>query len=185
MRYFTLLLAFVFVGFSCSKQSNISKDFNCNTSTYDNLETLNDFKKNFSIQLPKNWKTNYYYDDVVSSIYSADTTLSLTQATLIDASYILNPIAIDAKFINKVKSDNQKMQLQEVTSKKTTFLGKPSYYNLSIGEKGKYDYQILNIFTKTNMGFLHVKTEIYGDSLVNERICKAVNLINKIKVDEL
>lgn len=184
MKFIIFFSVFTLLFFSCTNQSNISKDFSCgDTNSYTNLETLDDFKKYFKIQLPKNWKTSYYYNSIESSIYSTDTTLSLTkEATFIGASYILNPIEIDAQFINKIKSDNHKMQLQEISSKQTKFLEKPTYYNLSKGKKGKYDYKVLNIFTKTNTGFLYVKIEAYGDSLVDERICKAVNLVNKIEL---
>lgn len=175
---FTVIIIFI----SCNS-SELSQDFNCKTSGYSNLESLTDFKKNFNIKLPKNWKTNYYYDNVMSSIYSADTTVSLTKTVLIDASFITSPIHIDANFIQKIKNDNTKMDLKEVSSKKITFLNKPSYYNLSEGKKGKYNYKILNIFTKADVGFLHLKTEVYGDSLVNERICKAINLINRISLN--
>lgn len=167
--------------FSCNS-SELGNDFNCNSNTYTNLKSFTDFKKNFTIKIPKNWKTNYYYDDVVSSIYTADTTLSLTQATLIDASFVLNPVELDANFIDKIKNDNLKDGLQEVKSNNITFLKQPSYYNLSEGKKGKYSYKILNVFTKTNTGFLHIKTEIYGDSLTDNRICKAIKLIEKIKL---
>lgn len=182
MKRFFLFSTIIFLCFSCTKQSNISNDFKCSSDSYSNLERFTDFKKNFTIKLPKKWNTNYYYDNVVSSIYTADTTLRLTQATLIDASFVLNPVELDENFIKKIKNDNLKAGLQEIKSNNTTFLKQPTYYNLSEGKKGKYSYRILNIFNKTNTGFLHIKTEIYGDSLVNERICKAINLIEKIKL---
>lgn len=166
--------------FSCNS-SEISKDFNCKSGSYSNLEQFIDFKKNFNMKIPKNWKTSYYYDNVVSSIYTADTTLNLTKTTLIDVSFILSPAEFDKNFTDKIKADNKQMKLQEVASKSVTFLKKPSYYNLSEGKKGKYKYTILNIFTKQTTGFLHIKTEVYGDTLINERLCKAVNLIDKIE----
>lgn len=177
-KYFILL----FVGLASCNSSKLQKDFNCNSNSFSNLKTLTDFRKNFKIKIPENWKTNYYYDNVVSSIYAADTTINLTKTILIDASFVLNPIEIDSVFIEKMKTESKNMGLQEVTSKTTTFLKQPSYYNVFEGKKGKYKYTILNIFTKDNLGFLHVKTEIYGDSLVNERICKAINLVEKIEL---
>ncbi len=168
--------------FSCGKSSSLNNDFHCKTDTYGNLETRRDFNKNFRIKLPKTWKTNYYYDNTVSSIFSADTTLNLTKTTLIDASFVTSGNEFDQEFINKIKSDNEQMGLTEILSKSGKFDGKPMYYNLSKGKRTKFDYQILNVFIKANLGFLHVKTEVYGDLLVDERFCKAVDLINKIEI---
>lgn len=181
MRLLLFLLS-IYMLISCSS-NDLSKDFTCTNDSFSNLEELTDYKKNFTTEIPKNWKINYYYDDVVSSIYAADTTLSLTQTTLIDVSFVLSPQEIDDAFIKKIKADNTSMQLEEVTSKNTSLFSKSSYYNIAKGKKGKYNYKVLNVFTKTDLGFLHVKTEVYGDSLVDERICKAVKLIDKIELN--
>ena len=51
------------------------------------------------------------------------------------------------------------------------------------GKKGKFNYQICNIFIKVNeSNFILAKTEIYGDSLVNQRFCKSFSLIENIKL---
>lgn len=143
---------------------------------------MDDFKKVFSIKLPKHWNTKLYYDDGVSSVYTADTTQSLTKAILLDATFILNTNEIDSKFIDKVKADNLSLELKELNSKKISFLNNDGYYNLATGKKGKYTYHLLNVYSKATTGFLHVKTEIYGDSLVDQRICDAVKLIENIRL---
>lgn len=182
MKYFLFLMLFV-SAISCKRKSDLSKDFSCSSKSFTNLSSLTDFKKNFTIKLPKKWKTNYYYDSSVSSIYSADTTKSLTQTTLIDATFVTNIAEIDDAFIDKIKNDNKKMNLKEIISKKTIFINKPTYYNLSKGKKSAFDYRILNIFVKANMGFLHLKTEVYGNSSVNERLCKAIDLFEEIELN--
>lgn len=181
MKYFILSFAFIILLSSCNS-NQISEDFNCETNSFSNLEPITDFKKTFSFKIPKKWKTNLYYDDAVSSIYTADTTISLTKTILIDASFIKNSVEIDTIFIQKVKTDNNKLALKQVKENKVTFLNNDTYYNLAKGKKGKFQYHVLNVFSKVNTGFLHLKTEIYGDSLVNERICKAVKLINNIQL---
>ncbi len=181
MKKIILLSIITSILFSCNSNL-IAKDFDCQTSSYSNLEKVTDYKKNFDISIPKNWKTKLYYDDAVSSIYSADTTVSLTNSTLIDASYVLNTTPINDEFINKVKADNAKLKLEEVKSKKTTFINNEAYYNLAKGKKGKFKYHVLNVFSNANTGFMHIKTEVYGDSLVNERICKAIKLIHNIQL---
>lgn len=166
---------------SCESHE-LSKEFSCETTAYENLETVEDFKKKFTIEFPKHWKINLYYEDAVSSIYAADTTLTLSEATLIDVSFITNPDTIDDDFINKVKNDNAELQLSEVQSNRIQFKRNDAYYNFAKGKRGKFNYHILNLFSKTKTGFIHAKTEIYGDSLVNERLCSAISLIEKVRV---
>jgi hypothetical protein len=67
ITYSILLMALLLL-LSCAKQSEISKDFNCLTTAYKNLEKVDDVKNLFSLQLPKNWKINLYQDEVQSSI---------------------------------------------------------------------------------------------------------------------
>lgn len=178
--YFIFLTIFI----SCGKSSALKKDFSCNYSiNLNNTKDVNDVRGLFTMQLPKGWKTNLYYDNSLSSIYAADTTVNLTQSVLLDASIIHAPIQLDDSFKEKIKNDNNRMQLKELKSKDIKLFDKTSYYNLSKGKKGKYPYHILNVFTKVNSdNFIHIKTEIYGDSLVNERLCKAINIIEKTHV---
>ena len=69
---------------SCSQQSEVSKKFNCKPTNFTNLEKIEDVKNLFSLEIPKKWKTNLYYDDLQSSIYTADTTKQLTETFLLD-----------------------------------------------------------------------------------------------------
>ena len=51
------------------------------------------------------------------------------------------------------------------------------------GEKRGFNYQICNTFIKLNASsFIIAKTEIYGDSLVNQRFCEAFSLLENIKL---
>lgn len=183
MKY--LLISFsIFTLLSCNNPSKLSKEFNCNSESFKNLKKHTDYKKQFSIKFPKSWKTNYYYDNLTSSIYSADTTISLTKTTLIDISFIQSEVNFNEDFKKKLQTDNLDMNLVEISSKPIDFLNKKSFLNLAKGKKGKFDYQILNVFTKIDeANFLHLKTEVYGNSLVNERICKAIKLLERIKIN--
>ncbi|MFY7670914.1 hypothetical protein ACOSP6_07465 [Tenacibaculum sp. MEBiC06402] len=179
--YYTLLLIALLTVSSC-KSNKLSEEFKCTSPEFTNLEEVTDFKKNFTFEVPKHWKTNLYYDDAVSSIYTADTTVSIKETVIIDASFILNPIEIDSEFIAKIKNENKSGELNELISKQIKFLNNDAFYNYVEGKKGKYTYHLLNVFTKANLGFMHIKTEIYGDSLVDQRLCKAINLIDKIRL---
>lgn len=176
---FTLLL------FSCNKQSILKQDFNCKESFFSNLEEIKDSNGKFSVQLPSNWKTNLYTDAIQSSIYGADTTKQLTKTILLDVSYISNTIEINDLFKLKVENENLSNKLIQKTTRELNFLNKPSYYLISIGKKGIYNYKSLQLFITTNKEkTMLVKAEIYGDSLVNERLCKAITLIEKIKIHQ-
>ena len=96
-----LFILLVLILFSCNS-SELQKEFQCTSSSFSELEKVSDVRKLFFVQLPKHWKTNLYYDNSQTSIYSADTTKSLTQSTLIDITYIHNSINFDKTFLIKI-----------------------------------------------------------------------------------
>ncbi|MCG1036872.1 hypothetical protein [Polaribacter sargassicola] len=179
------IIAFVvtlFLFISCDKPSKISKKFNCNTTKISNLEEVKDFKNLFSVEIPKNWKTNLYYDHFQSSIYTADTTQQLTETLLLDITFINKSINFDTNFKLKQEQENLSKNLIKIKSEETTFIEKPSYYTISKGKKGNYNYQVSHVYIKINeQNFILAKAEIYGDSLVSERFCNAFSMIEKIK----
>lgn len=182
MKKITLLITLIsFLG--CKQSSEISNNLNCKPKSYNNLETIEDFKKSFSVKLPKNWKTNLYYDKYQSSIYSADTTLQLTETFLIDITKITKELRLDENFLLGYKQELLNQQLVEINSYKTTFLNKETYFSKVLGKKSGFPYQVYNLFIKVNQNnYIHAKTEVYGDSLANERLCNALSLIEKIEL---
>ena len=159
------------------------QDFNCKEVFFNDLEVIKDVKGSFSVQLPTSWKTNLYTDEVQSSIYTADTTKQLTASILLDVSHISNSIEINELFKLKIEQDNLSDKRIQKKGKVLSFLNKPSYYSVSVGKKGKYAYQLLQLFIKINKeNSLVVKAEIYGNSHVNERLCSAITLIEKIEI---
>jgi hypothetical protein len=169
--------------FSCKQPSILKQDFNCKASFFSNLKEIKSPNGNFSVQVPSNWKINLYTDALQSSIYGADTTKQLTNSILLDLSYISNTIEINELFKLKVENENLSNKLIQKKTKELNFLNKPSYYVISIGKKGTYSYKSLQLFITTNKEkTMLVKAEIYGDSLVDERLCKAITLIEKIKI---
>jgi len=180
LSFLTASLLFI----SCKKQSEIAVHFNCK-NTINNLEVIKDVKKIFSVEYPKHWKTNLFYDDIQTSIYTADTTKQLTETVLLDITFINQKINFNDSFKLKQEQESLSNNLIQTTSKEIMLLNKPSYYTVSKGKKGKFPYQICNIFIKIkNHNFIQAKTEIYGDSLVNERMCIGFTLIEKIKIHQ-
>lgn len=169
--------------FSCQKSSEISQAFHCESVTFNNLEKITDVKNLFSVKYPKTWKTNLYYDDVQSSIYTADTTKQLTETILLDVTFINKKINFNDDFKLLQEKESLSKNLIQTTSKNLILFDKPSYYTVSKGKKGKFAYQVYNTFIKVNnQNFILAKTEIYGDSLVDERVCNAISLIEKINI---
>ena len=185
MKKLLFLLGALLLLYSCNSQSKISKDFKCQNFSFKNLEDVNDFKNSFTIKLPKSWKTNLYYDDVQSSVYSADTIKQLTETLLVDITLIKNNINFNDAFKLKQEQNNLSKKLIKKTSKEISLLNKPSYYTISEGKKGDFDYKVSHIFIKLNeQKFIFAKAEVYGDSLVEERLCKAYSLVETIKLTQ-
>jgi hypothetical protein len=178
-----LLIIILLVGLgACSSKSQISKDLNCEPESYTNLEVVEDVDKKFTLKIPDHWKTNLYFDKNQTSIFTADTTKGLTQSYTLDVTYVYNELKIDDQFIQKFKGSLMNNQLVETTSYEFDFYDKKSYYSRALGKKMGFEYQICNLFIKVNEGnYIHAKAEVYGDSLINERICNAVSLIEKIE----
>ena len=181
-RYFLyLFLSSLLI--SCKEQSHLTKIYNCNNSYLTKLERVIDAKKQFEILLPKNWKINLYIDNQLSSIYAADTTLELSKTILLDVSFVQQNIHFNLDFKKKSYLTHYKNQLDETISKDIFILEKPAYITISKGKKGKLSYQISEMYIKLNdNSFILAKIEIYGDSLVENRFCKAFNLIDQIQL---
>lgn len=183
LKKVTILVTIISIVFtSCAKKSELAQILDCDASNYNNLETVEDVKSLFSIDLPKHWKINLYQDEVQSSIFAADTTKQLTETVLLDVTYIKNKINFDEAFLLKQEQENLSKNLITLTSKEFTFQEKPALYQHCKGKKGEFLYQAYHTFIKIDDSHLiFAKTEVYGDSLVNQRFCKAFSLLNNIK----
>jgi len=176
-----VFLTFIIIA-SCNSKSKISKDLDCQPESYSNIETVEDVKKLFTVKFPDHWKTNLYYDNNQSSIYTADTTKQLTETILLDITHVSNELKLDSDFIQKFKTSLKDLKLVKTTSFKLNFQEKESYFSKAIGKKRKFAYEICNLFIKINANnYIHAKAEVYGDSLINERLCNAISLLEKIE----
>lgn len=182
-KIFFLALTLLFL--NCENKSELQKFYNCNsTSNLGELETIQDFKKIIKLKIPKNWKTNIYFDESKSSLQIADTTKNLTSSSLIGVSIVHTSVNLSTEFQQKIQQENTTNGLENIFSKATIFKEKPAFINVAKGKRGKYPYQITNIFAQLNdSNFLQISTEVYGDSLVSQRFCDALFLIEKIQLN--
>ncbi len=183
MRFNILVFIASLLFFSCNKQSKLTLDFNCNKTQFNNLEEITDVKNTFSVQFPKTWKTKLFYDAIQSSIFTADSTKQLTETVLLDITFIEKNVNFDDTFKLNQEQEHLSKSLIQTASKEIKLLNKPAYYSIAKGKKGNFKYQVCNTFIKLNKtNFILAKTEIYGDSLVQQRLCEAFSLIEKIKI---
>ena len=177
---FKILLLLVIVFNSCSKKPEYTMVFNCELETFSNLERIEDVKNLFSVYYPNNWKTNFYYDNNQSSIFTADTTKQLKETILLDITHIASKIAFDSNFLKKIESNLSEQQLTEISANKIIFKEKPYFYSEARGMNNNFNYYVFNLFIKLDENnYIHSKIEIYGDALKEKRICKGINLLEK------
>lgn len=180
MKKYSIILL-IFILNSCDEEPVFISEFNCGVESFSNLEKIEDVKKLFTVQYPDTWKTNLYYDKNQSSIFTADTTKQLKETMLLDITHISNQLKFDANFTKKFNSNLLKQQLEENSSGTLTFKNKEAYYSLATGIKRTFKYQILTLFIKLDeKNYINSTIEVFGDSLVNQRICKGINLVEKI-----
>ncbi len=167
---------------SCQK-NDLKKAFNCkSTSSFSDVKEVRDIMKKFKLKLPGHWKTQLYYDEFQSEIYSADTTKSLTNTYVLDVSWHQGELNLDKTFDQNVKDTLAiKEKLSPVKTKFIKFKEKPSYFNLSKGKSGKHTYHFLQVYVKTEVDeYFTFTTKVYGDDNVDTRLCEAIKIYNEI-----
>lgn len=171
--------------YNCQDNSSeLSDVFSCeNTPISMALEKVDDFQNNFTIQIPKHWKTKLYYDSIQSEIFSADTIKALSDSYIMDFSAISNQIEIDDALKAKVHQklmDNDLITLQESFHK---FKGFNAYAHLGKGTSKGMDLYVFQYYIKLNKEkYMLIKTEFYGEENFNVRFCESLALIEKIKI---
>ena len=90
---------------ACSKQSEIGKKMNCSPTTYKNTKEITDFNKNFILSIPSNWKTELYFDNYQSEIFTADTIKQLSETYILAASFNLGTLNFDSDFHHRKDSE--------------------------------------------------------------------------------
>ena len=181
-----ILLILTFSVISCQK-NELSDEFNCKTtSEFSEVKEIRDVLKKFKITLPTKWKTQLYYDDFQSEIYSADTTKSLKETYILDISWHQGELNLDEFFDQTVRDTLAiKEGLSLVKSNFGKFHQKPCYWNLSKGKNGEFTYHFFQVYIKTEVDeYFTLTTKLYGDENVEERLCSSIQLTDKIKFIE-
>jgi hypothetical protein len=166
----------------CSKQSELEKIFNCEATNTASLKEITDFNKNFKIGIPTTWKTNLYYDEFQSEIFTADTTKQLTEAYILNTSFNYGKLLFTPEFYAKNDSIFKSLNFEKKNSGTIQFQEKPSYWQVVKGEKNGFPYQQFNLYVILSEDtYFNAVTEIYGETTIDERICESISIINHIE----
>lgn len=182
-----IIILILTIGFVSCQSNLLKQEFACETNAdFSELKEYRDFLKHFRVQVPKNWKTSLYYDEYSSDIYSADTTKQLTDSYVLEMSWKQGELKLDGAF---AKNINEKLHFEEKLKVTKSGFGKfkkkPMYFNLSEGIRSGINYKYLQIFIQTNIDeYITLTSKIFGDKLVDERLCQSVELFDSLELIE-
>ncbi len=183
MKYFSIILITITLITSCQK-NKLRDQFECDTPThFTKTKTFKDVLNKFKIDIPKYWKTQLYYDEYQSDLYSADTTKQLSETYLIDITWHQGELHFDEDFKSNISKDlKNKGLLKQIKSGFLKFKKHDSYYNLSVGKSADLTYHYLQVYLKYKPDEYYTFTsKIYGDKYINERVCSSISIFNNIK----
>ena len=185
MRLLKFLLVFLVI-IGCKQNGQLSSEFSCEFSHDLTISSETDLKNKFEIGIPSNWKVNLYQDEVQSSVYVADTSVALSRSILMDVTWVKDNIKFDKVFFLRNEQEELLKKNIKVSSKEIQYKGKKAHYALYKGNKNNLPYQSLHSFIKIDeMSFLKVKIDVYGKEENKERLCKALSIIDRIKILEI
>ncbi len=183
MKYFSILIISLFL-FSGCQNNDLGEKFECDTPIhFTNTKKYKDVLSKFKISLPKYWKTQLYYDEFQSDLYSADTTKQLSETYLIDITWHQGELNFDEEFKSNISKDlKSKGLLKVVHSGFVKFKKHNSYYNLSTGKSADLTYHFLQVYLQYKPDEYYTFTsKIYGNDFVDERVCSSISIFNNIK----
>jgi len=182
MKYIAFLCLIFLLISACSKQSEIGKKLNCSATTYKNTKEITDFNKNFTLNIPSNWKSELYFDNYQSEIFTADTIKQLSETYILAASYNLGTLNFDRDFHYRKDSVLTANNLKIIDSGNESFQSKPSFWYISKGTKNNFDYHRFTVLTKLSENtYFSAYAEIYGNANIDKRICESITLLESIQ----
>ena len=182
MKLFLFIVSLFFTLTSCVKHSELAKNFNCKTTNLNNLTTIYDFKNNFKISIPNTWKTNLYYDNFQSEIFTADTIKQLSETYILDVSFNYGNLHFNDSFHKKTDSLITNSNLQKIKFNTIQFQNKPAYWYVVKGTKKGFNYHQFNLIVLNSENtYFTANSEIYGDKNIETRICESISILDKIE----
>jgi len=180
--YLGLILALT----SCKNNNDIFNNFNCSNSfNFNDTEIVLDAKNNFSLSIPKYWKTELYIDKNSSMFTTADTTKQYQNTYLIKATLIASKLTLN-------KSEIEKIMASILTDKTTRLISEsqgnfknwPALLLRSKSDKFKSGVSVLHLYTPiSDRQYFEIEIHCFGSKNIDKRFCEAINVINSLKLN--
>ncbi|MGB5323290.1 hypothetical protein, partial [Lutimonas sp.] len=98
MKYLIATICGALMLMSC-QNSKFEKEFECETPiSYTKTKTYKDVLNHFQIDVPEYWKSELYYDEYQSALYTADTTKSLRETFILDIAWHQGELVLNKDF---------------------------------------------------------------------------------------
>ena len=128
MKYLIPSICATLMLISC-QNSKFEKEFECETPiSYTQTKTYKDVLKHFEIDVPNNWKSELYYDEYQSALYTADTTKALRETYILDIAWHQGELVLNKEFeVRVAQNASRNLKLVPVRSGFGEYLGHPAY----------------------------------------------------------
>ncbi len=186
-RFLIFLSIVLLTFFSCHKNSGFPKELmSCEKKFLPmNLEHITDFKNQFSIDIPKHWNTKMYYDNYQSEIFSADTIKPISETFILQVSHIQSAIQLNDTLIKSLDKQSIVLNRTKELVKYHQFKDREALIYASNGVKDNLPLYIFQDYIKIDHDrFLLMKVDIYGSENIEERLCEALQLLEKVSIFE-
>lgn len=168
---------------SACQTSKFEREFECTTPTsYTQTKTYTDVLNHFKIEVPTQWKSELYYDEYQSALYTADTTKQLRETFILDIAWHQGELVLNKDFeVRVAQNATRNLKLIPVKSGFGEYLGHPAYYHISTGKSEDLSWHYLEVYVQHKVDEYYTFTsKIYGSEFVSERICDSFSVFNEI-----
>jgi hypothetical protein len=168
---------------SCTKPTALQQDFNCGSVNLGKTTVMQDFQKKFEVAIPDKWSKKMFYNEYQTSLMTADSLVPLNESFILDISLNNGDLKVDDNIKNTViRNIISKEHLRINKFKIGKFHNKPSVWLLAEGTRNGMPFHLFKLLSKKDdKTYYQIETQIYGDSLVDQRVCKAISLIETLK----
>ena len=169
---------------SCFHPTEIQKDFGCTDKiSINDAIMMQDFQKKFELMVPKKWATKLFYNEYQTSLMTADSLQPLTKSFILDVSLNNGELKVDENIKNTViRNIISKEHLRIKKFKVGKFQNKPSVWLLAEGTRNNMPFHLFKVLSKKDATtYYQIEAQIYGDSLVNKRVCKVISMLETLK----
>lgn len=180
----TPLLYLVFIILFTSCEENLLTDtFKCDsTISFKSNKKYTDVLKKYSVDIPETWKTEMYFDEYRSEIFTADTTKELNNSYILEFTRQLGEFELDTAFVKHVNQSLLQSKIIPVKEGFGKFKGHPAYFNYAVGQQKGFNYYYLQLFVKTRPDESYtLSSKIYGVENLDARFCESIHYMNSIE----